>query len=148
MFVSNVHYGVVVVADTVVDAMTSTVVDALAVVVACPELVCGELACGEPVESVEWVEPISSKSGLISSKQKIAIECDGAKSHSLLSQKIRDRAKDKFLRRAGWKILRFTEKEIIEKADDPEGSRGIDACILKLKSLLNKGGQRIILCLG
>ena len=53
MFVSNVHYGVVVVADTVVDAMTSTVVDALAVVVACPELVCGELACGEPVEAVE-----------------------------------------------------------------------------------------------
>ena len=101
------------------------------------------LTCGEP-----FVEPISSKSGLISSKQKIAIECDGEKSHSLLSQKIRDRAKDKFLRRAGWKILRFTEKEIIEKADDPEGSRGIDACILKLKSLLNKGGQRIILCLG
>ena len=60
MFVSNVHYGVVVVADTVVDAMTSTVVDALAVVVACPELVCGELACGEPVESVEAVEAAAS----------------------------------------------------------------------------------------
>ncbi|HEY4715296.1 MAG TPA: DUF559 domain-containing protein [Candidatus Paceibacterota bacterium] len=105
----------------------------------CGEPACPESACGEPVESVEWVEPISSKSGLISSKQKIAIECDGAKSHSLLSQKIRDRAKDKFLRRAGWKILRFTEKEIMEKADGPEGSRGIDACILKLKSLLDKG---------
>lgn len=82
---------------------------------------------------------ISSKSGLISSKQKITIECDGAKSHSLFSQKIRDRAKDKFLRQAGWQILRFTEKEIIENANGAEGSRGIDACILKLKSLWDKG---------
>jgi hypothetical protein len=63
------------------------------------------------------------------SPKRIAIECDGTKSHSLPAQKLKDQAKDKFLRANGWQLLRFTEKEIV--AD-------VDNCILKLKTLLLK----------
>jgi very-short-patch-repair endonuclease len=55
---------------------------------------------------------------------KIAIECDGIKSHSLRSQKIKDCAKDKFLRRIGWQIFRLKEEEIINN---------IQNAVLKLK---------------
>lgn len=55
---------------------------------------------------------------------KIAIECDGIKSHSLPAQKIKDRVKNKFLRRIGWQVLRFKENEIV---------KNIQGCIPKLK---------------
>lgn len=43
---------------------------------------------------------------------RIAIECDGAAYHSTKAQKAHDRAKDKFLKANGWKVLRFTGKRI------------------------------------
>lgn len=49
--------------------------------------------------------------------QKIAIECDNQKSHSSKAQKAKDRIKDYYLRRAGWKIIRLKEKDIINRPD-------------------------------
>ncbi|MDQ0257954.1 very-short-patch-repair endonuclease [Evansella vedderi] len=43
---------------------------------------------------------------------RIAIECDGKDYHSSPSQKERDRKRDAFLRRRGWKVLRFSGKRI------------------------------------
>jgi len=63
------------------------------------------------------------------SSKKIAIECDGTKSHSLPAQKLKDRAKDKFLRANGWQVLRFTEKEIVEDVEN---------CISELKILIKE----------
>ncbi|MBU9714409.1 endonuclease domain-containing protein [Evansella tamaricis] len=44
--------------------------------------------------------------------QKLAIECDGAAFHSTPKQKAHDRKKDTFLRKHGWKVLRFTGSQI------------------------------------
>ena len=63
-------------------------------------------------------------------RKKIAIECDGTKSHSLPAQKLKDRAKDKFLRANGWQVLRFTEKEIVEN---------IENCIAKIGKVPGQG---------
>ncbi|SFK12197.1 Very-short-patch-repair endonuclease [Halobacillus dabanensis] len=38
---------------------------------------------------------------------KIAIECDGKAFHSTASQKAHDRKKDRYLRKNGWKVMRF-----------------------------------------
>jgi very-short-patch-repair endonuclease len=38
----------------------------------------------------------------------IAIECDGKAYHSTPEQKAHDRRKDAYLRRKGWKVLRFS----------------------------------------
>jgi very-short-patch-repair endonuclease len=43
---------------------------------------------------------------------KIAIECDGRAYHSTFEQKARDRRKDAYLRKHGWKVLRFTGRSI------------------------------------
>lgn len=43
---------------------------------------------------------------------RIAIECDGKAYHSSEKQKVHDRRKDAFLRKNGWKVLRFTGKRI------------------------------------
>lgn len=43
---------------------------------------------------------------------KIAIECDGKASHTAPSDKARDRRKDAFLRRNGWRVLRFSGRRI------------------------------------
>lgn len=47
----------------------------------------------------------------------IAIECDNDKAHSSKAQKRTDRLKDKFLTRLGWRVLRFKEKDIIERTN-------------------------------
>lgn len=47
----------------------------------------------------------------------IAIECDNTKAHSTDAQKKKDRAKDAFLRRRGWKVIRLKEDAIIFNCD-------------------------------
>lgn len=43
---------------------------------------------------------------------KIAIECDGKAFHSTPKQKAHDQRKNRYLRKHGWKVLRFTGKAI------------------------------------
>ncbi len=47
----------------------------------------------------------------------LAIECDNAKAHASLLQRQRDEQKDRFLSRLGWRVLRFTEEDVIERLD-------------------------------
>jgi very-short-patch-repair endonuclease len=54
---------------------------------------------------------------IISDTGKIAIECDNDKAHASITQRLRDKLKDAFLRRWGWRVLRFKEKNILEKLD-------------------------------
>ncbi|APH07220.1 hypothetical protein A9C19_20710 (plasmid) [Bacillus weihaiensis] len=42
----------------------------------------------------------------------LAIECDGKKYHSTPAQKAHDRRKNIYLRKNGWKVLRFSGKQI------------------------------------
>ncbi len=46
--------------------------------------------------------------------KKIAIECDNLKAHKSKTQKRKDKIKDRFIRRLGWRVFRFNEKEIIK----------------------------------
>ena len=46
---------------------------------------------------------------------QIAIECDNLKAHSTKTQILKDRAKDKFLKSLGWRVIRLKEKDIIER---------------------------------
>lgn len=48
---------------------------------------------------------------------QIAIECDNSKAHSGKAQTAKDKAKDAFLKRHGWRVIRLTEKNIIERPD-------------------------------
>ncbi|WP_242486874.1 endonuclease domain-containing protein [Peribacillus sp. TH16] len=43
---------------------------------------------------------------------RIAIECDGKAFHSSPEQKAHDRRKNKYLRKNGWKVLRFSGSAI------------------------------------
>lgn len=43
---------------------------------------------------------------------RVAIECDGKAYHSTPQQKAHDRRKNAYLRRHGWKVLRFSGKAI------------------------------------
>lgn len=43
---------------------------------------------------------------------RIAIECDGKAYHSISSQKVHDRRKTAYLRKHGWKVLRFSGRSI------------------------------------
>jgi very-short-patch-repair endonuclease len=43
---------------------------------------------------------------------KIAIECDGKEYHSSTEQKAHDRRKDAYLRKNGWKVMRFSGRQI------------------------------------
>jgi len=52
---------------------------------------------------------------------KVAIECDGRYWHSLPKNKVRDKRKNKLLEQEGYKLFRFTDKEInqdVEKCVD------------------------------
>lgn len=48
-------------------------------------------------------------------KGSIAIECDNRKAHSDKLQIKKDKRKDAFLRRLGWRVIRLKEKDIIER---------------------------------
>lgn len=43
---------------------------------------------------------------------RIAIECDGKAYHSSPKQKAHDRKKDRYLRKNGWKVMRFSGSQI------------------------------------
>jgi len=64
---------------------------------------------------------------------QIAIECDNRKAHSGKAQTSKDKAKDAFLKRNGWRVIRLTEKNIIER---------LDYCARRIeKAVQNFGGQ-------
>lgn len=48
---------------------------------------------------------------------RIAIECDNDKAHSSGVQIEKDKIKDAFLRRRGWRVIRLKEKDILENLD-------------------------------
>jgi very-short-patch-repair endonuclease len=48
----------------------------------------------------------------------IAVEVDGRKWHSSPEARKRDAFKNHILKRLGWKVFRFWEEEILEKADE------------------------------
>lgn len=54
------------------------------------------------------VPPARYRINIALPQYKIAIECDGKAYHSTPAQKARDRQKDAYLRRKGWKVLRFS----------------------------------------
>lgn len=65
---------------------------------------------------------------------RIAIECDNLKAHSSKAQRKKDKLKDVFLKRRGWRVVRLKERDIIEKPDN---------CFARVKKLVeNFGGQR------
>ena len=43
---------------------------------------------------------------------RIAIECDGKTYHSSLEAKARDRRKNRYLKEQGWKVMRFSGRQI------------------------------------
>lgn len=47
-------------------------------------------------------------------KERIAIECDGKTFHSSKEQRLRDQKKTTILQRHGWKVIRFTGREIYQ----------------------------------
>ncbi|MEK6647233.1 MAG: DUF559 domain-containing protein [Candidatus Firestonebacteria bacterium] len=63
------------------------------------------------------------------SNGKIAIECDNEKWHFLRKQKIKDIKRDKYLKKIGWKVLRFTGSEIINN---------LAKCIQQIYGLVEK----------
>lgn len=62
---------------------------------------------------------------------RIDVECDGEKWHSGARQRERDRMRDRNLRRRGWTVVRFKERQILA---DPGG------CVRKIRRELEKGG--------
>lgn len=58
---------------------------------------------------------------------RLAIECDNYKAHLGKPQKSKDKTKDSYLRRAGWRVIRLKEKDIIEN---------LDACMRRIKKAL------------
>lgn len=60
---------------------------------------------------------------VIRGDRRIAIECDNEKAHASKAQRRRDRIKDTHLRRAGWRVVRLRERDII---------RNLDACVKRV----------------
>lgn len=72
--------------------------------------------------------PESSRAGAVYVKNKtyrldlaifcnrgnLAIECDNRKAHSSKLQKLKDKQKDAALKRLGWRVIRLTEKDILD----------------------------------
>ncbi len=64
-------------------------------------------------------------------KGKIAVECDNRKAHSGKRRLAKDRIKDAFLRRNGWKVIRLSEKDILSD---------LDKCISRIKKSIRACG--------
>ena len=64
-------------------------------------------------------------------KGNIAIECDNLKAHSGVLARRKDRAKDAFLRRCGWRVIRLRERDVL--AD-------LDACIARVEKVIGEFG--------
>lgn len=63
----------------------------------------------------------------------IAIECDNLKAHSGKTRKSKDKQKDIFLKRHGWRVIRVKEQDVIER---------LDYCLWRVeKAVKNLGGQ-------
>ncbi len=63
----------------------------------------------------------------------IAIECDNRKAHSGKLQTAKDKAKDAFLKRYDWRVIRLTEKNIMER---------LDYCVRRIEKVVQDlGGQ-------
>ena len=63
----------------------------------------------------------------------IAVECDNRKAHSGKLQRQKDRQKDATLRKLGWRVIRLTEKDILDN---------LDRCIARIKkSVAFLGGR-------
>lgn len=45
-------------------------------------------------------------------KHKLALECDGYQYHSSEKARLHDRNRDVYMKRAGWKVMRFTYKDL------------------------------------
>jgi len=63
---------------------------------------------------------------------KIAVECDNTKAHAGKAQRIKDKLKDYFLRRAGWKVIRLKERDIVED---------LDGCVKLIEKTIKKHGK-------
>lgn len=61
---------------------------------------------------------------------KLDVECDGKDYHSSIAQKAHDRKRTQVLNRNGWKVIRFTGKQIF---------RDVDLCVTKVEGKLNTG---------
>ena len=61
----------------------------------------------------------------------IAIECDNKKAHSGPRQREKDKAKNAFLRRRGWTVLRLLEHDIVSDSD---------GCMVRIKKAVQKLG--------
>jgi very-short-patch-repair endonuclease len=59
--------------------------------------------------------------------KKIAVEVDGKKWHSSPEARKRDAFKNQVLKRQGWKVIRFTEDEVLAN---------VDACVEKVLRIL------------
>lgn len=65
---------------------------------------------------------------------RIAIECDNQKAHSGRRAREKDKAKDTALRRAGWRVLRLREKDVVER---------LNWCVRKVRQAIRAlGGQK------
>jgi very-short-patch-repair endonuclease len=62
-------------------------------------------------------------------KYRIAIECDGQEWHSAPEQKAHDRKKDRFLRKHGWTVIRFSGKRIV---------RRLESCVDRVNTEVSK----------
>lgn len=62
---------------------------------------------------------------------KIVIECDNLKAHSGARARARDGAKDMFLRKHGWQVVRLTEADILSD---------LSSCIVRVKIFVKKFG--------
>ena len=54
---------------------------------------------------------------IVANGHHVAIECDNEKAHAGKAQRRKDKAKDATLRRAGWRVIRLRERDIIEHPD-------------------------------
>ena len=70
-------------------------------------------------------------------KNRLDVECDGYKWHSLKKQREKDKNRDRALKALGWKILRITEEEIVN--DPSRAGRKVKAALVKPV----KGGRTV-----
>ena len=61
------------------------------------------------------------------SGKRIAVECDNERAHAGKTQKRKDKAKNFRLRRAGWRVIRLKEKDIVEN---------LDACMRRIQKAI------------
>jgi very-short-patch-repair endonuclease len=77
----------------------------------------------------QYIEPPKTyRFDLALPQYKIAIECDGKAFHSTPEQIARDRKKEAYLKRKGWKVLRFSGRQI---------NRNLPSVLKKIEETIN-----------